>query len=138
MTRRSLRDVTADVGPMPDLIPERPPDDASGGRPDARPDARAPARPDARTGARPDARARGRADARAREKETPGAGAWRRTIEVEARRYAAAAARLATRDAELAAAIAAAIAAGYPAGDARALLDEIGVTGGPYPASAAP
>jgi hypothetical protein len=138
-----IDDVTTDPGSLPTTIPERA---ASDGRPDAhagvrapgRPDGQAPGRPDAQAPARAGARTRGRASARARESDPPATGPWRRAIEVEARRYAAAAARLAARDAELGAVIAAAAAAGYPADQSRALLDELGITSGPYPASAVP
>ncbi len=144
--RKSLTDLTADPGPVPDLFPARTadPDDTApgpdtgprarpGAGPTARTSARASARPGARTRARPDARPRVRADAGEAEPETP--KAWRRVIEIEARRYAAAAARLAERDADLAAAVAAAIAAGADPADIQLWIKEAGATGGQFPPS---
>ena len=103
----------------------------AGGRPDAPADAQTAAHPDARADERPDSRTR--AHPGAREANTNPASAvalstWRRVVEVEARRYAAAARMLADRDADLGAATAAAITAGVDPSAVREWLIAAGAT----------
>jgi hypothetical protein len=98
-----------------------------------RPDSSADGRASARTPGRAPARTRARVDATPA--ESPAASTWRRVVEVEARRYAAAAARLAERGSDLDAAVTAATGAGIAPGDVATWLDASGATSGPYPAN---
>jgi hypothetical protein len=161
VTRKSLADVTAHVEPVGDFFPPAPPPPAgpaepaavtapppagpaassarTSGRASGNTGARTATRPSARRSASPALRASTRTDARPRGRAREDsasllAGTWRRMVEVEARKYAAMAARLEERDTHLAAAVNAALAAGMAAEDVRAWLDEAGATAGTFPA----
>jgi len=129
LVRRAEPIRTGGTEPEPAPAPPSATSGRSGTRTPGSPSGRTPARTPGRTDARPRGRAR-------EDSANPATSTWRRLVEVEARRYAAIAARLAERDADLAAAVNAALAAGMDAADVRTWLAEAGATAGPFPAGA--
>jgi hypothetical protein len=117
--------------PAPAQAGERPPGPA-GERTARRPAARAPGRTRARASAREGTRAAAGTPAPPPASPTGlAAGQWRRVVEVEARRWAAAAERLAERDDALGGAIQAATAAGVPPAEVALWLDANGAAASP-------